>query len=82
MALLTWHLTDHWLVVVCVHTTRAQEDVEVQRKGFTVLVDGTGSKYSNFDPKMPRVLLDGIISRYPGTTSPPPCFCSSVSCVV
>lgn len=44
---------------------KAQEDVEVQRKGFTVLVDGTGSKYSNFDPKMPRVLLDGIISRYP-----------------
>lgn len=53
---------------------RAQEDVEVQRKGFTVLVDGTGSKYSNFDPKMPRVLLDGIISRYPGTRRPWPFF--------
>ncbi len=82
MALLTWHLTDHWLVVVvCVHTTRAQEDVEVQRKGFTVLVDGTGSKYSNFDPKMPRVLLDGIISRYPGTTPPPHTAFQRVSCV-
>jgi len=44
---------------------KAQEDVEVQRKGFTVVVDGTGSKYSNFDPKMPRVLLDGIVGRYP-----------------
>lgn len=59
----------------------------MQRKGFTVLVDGTGSKYSNFDPKMPRVLLDGIISRYPGTTSPPPahslptCVVSRLSCV-
>jgi hypothetical protein len=39
--------------------------VEVQRNGFTVLIDGAGSKYSNFDPKLPRVLLDGIVSRYP-----------------
>jgi hypothetical protein len=44
---------------------KAQEDEEVQRLGFTVIVDGKGSKYSNFDPKMPKVLLDGIVSRYP-----------------
>jgi len=48
------------------HITRALEDIEVQRKGFTVLIDGENSKYAHFDPKLPQALIESIVSRYPG----------------
>eukprot|EP01090_Pellita_catalonica_P003265 TRINITY_DN12926_c0_g1_i1.p1 TRINITY_DN12926_c0_g1~~TRINITY_DN12926_c0_g1_i1.p1 ORF type:complete len:824 (+),score=167.91 TRINITY_DN12926_c0_g1_i1:1-2472(+) len=40
-------------------------DDEIQRKGFTIIVDLKGSKYNNFDKSMPKIVLDAIVSKYP-----------------
>eukprot|EP01087_Luapelamoeba_hula_P008775 TRINITY_DN2218_c0_g1_i1.p1 TRINITY_DN2218_c0_g1~~TRINITY_DN2218_c0_g1_i1.p1 ORF type:complete len:880 (+),score=144.33 TRINITY_DN2218_c0_g1_i1:203-2842(+) len=43
----------------------ANDDEHTQRVGFSVMVDCKGSKYANFDAAMPKVLVNGIVGKYP-----------------
>lgn len=42
-----------------------ENDENTQRMGFSVVVDCKDSKYANFDAKMPPVLVNGMVSKYP-----------------
>eukprot|EP01089_Gocevia_fonbrunei_P020203 TRINITY_DN7457_c0_g1_i1.p1 TRINITY_DN7457_c0_g1~~TRINITY_DN7457_c0_g1_i1.p1 ORF type:complete len:460 (+),score=44.19 TRINITY_DN7457_c0_g1_i1:553-1932(+) len=51
--------------VMYVMDLAAYKNDDVQRNGFSIVVDCKDSSYSNFDRKMPRILLDAIVSKYP-----------------